>query len=58
MTIYNHTFSNGLKLVYQKKDGANISGINIFVNVGSYSSWSKLLLLALLPHGLLFGLLS
>jgi hypothetical protein len=35
MTIYNYTFSSGLKLVYQKKDGANIIGINICVNVGS-----------------------
>ena len=35
MAIDNFTFSNGLKLVYQKKDGANISGINMFVNVGS-----------------------
>jgi len=35
MTINNHTYSNGLKLVYQQKKGANISGINIFVNVGS-----------------------
>ena len=42
MSINNHVFSNGLKLVYQQKKGANISGINIFVNVGSQNETREL----------------
>jgi len=42
MTINNYEFKNGLKLVYQQKSGANITGINFFVNVGSQNESEEL----------------
>lgn len=42
MKIETHTFENGLKLVYQEKKGANISAINMFVDVGSQNESAEL----------------